>query len=52
MDFEQTPPSDYTRSYLTKVPFLAAAWGLFLVGLPAYHHHREEKEKQEDEKDE
>ena len=52
MDFEQTPPSDYTRSYLTKVPFLAAAWGLFLVGLTAYHHHREKKEKQEDEKDE
>lgn len=47
---EETPPSRYTHAYLSKVPFLAAAWGLFLAGFSYYHHRREKNEKDEKKK--
>ena len=52
MGLEELPPSPYTHAYLSKVPFLAAAWGLFLAGLSLYHHRREKNAKQPPEKKE
>lgn len=45
-----TPVTQYSKSYLSKVPGLAAAWALFLAGL-TYYNHRVEKNKKSDEDD-
>ncbi len=44
------PVTDYSKSYLSKVPGFAAAWAIFLAGL-AYYNHRVEKNKKADDKD-
>lgn len=44
MNLEQTPPSEYTKSYLSKVPGLAVLWGAFLVGCSYFHHKKNQKE--------
>lgn len=45
-----TPVTQYSKSYLSKVPGLAAAWALFLAGL-TYYNHRVEKNKKSDKED-
>ena len=52
MGLEEIPPSTYTHAYLSKVPFLAAAWGLFLAGMSYYHHRRAKNAKKPPEKKE
>lgn len=42
------PVTQHTKSYLSKVPGLAAAWAVFLAGL-SYYNHRCEKNKKNNE---
>lgn len=46
MDLETTPPSEYTASYLSKVPFLAVGWGMLLTVLAVYSNRRKKLEKE------
>jgi formate dehydrogenase iron-sulfur subunit len=53
-NLEEISPTSYTKSYLSKVPILAAAWGVFLAGLAVYNNRREKLsgKNKESEKDE
>ena len=46
-DFEEVAPTVYTHAYLSKVPFLAAAWGLFLAAISVryYKKHKNDPPK-------
>lgn len=43
-----TPVTNYSKSYLSKVPFFAAGWALFLAGLTYYNHRVEKNKKNQD----
>ena len=51
MNLETTPPSDYTKSYLSKVPFLAVGWGMLLTAMAVYTKRRNKLEKERDAND-
>ena len=38
----------YSKGYLSKVPFFAAGWALFLAGLTYYNHRVEKNKKNQD----
>ena len=46
-----TPVTSYTKSYMSKVPFFAAAWATFLACLSFYYHRVEKNKKKHDEED-
>ena len=43
-----TPVTNYSKGYLSKVPFFAAGWALFLAGLTYYNHRVEKNKKNQD----
>ncbi|MDD3115221.1 MAG: 4Fe-4S dicluster domain-containing protein [Anaerovibrio sp.] len=45
-----TPVTQYTKNYLSKVPGMAAAWALFLAGLTYYNHRCDKNKKSDDDK--
>ena len=51
MNLETTPPSDYTKGYLSKVPFLAVGWGMLLTAMAVYTKRRNKLEKERDAND-
>ncbi len=46
----EKPVTDYTKSYLSKVPFFAVGWGLFLTAMAVYQNRREKREQERENK--
>lgn len=44
----ETPVTNYTESYMSKVPILAGAWATFLAGLTIYHNRVEKNRKKKE----